>query len=189
MVLRYGELINLTARDNQNSFLSDVLCYARYSLMETVVIATNLNENTKTFNLDLSNLIPVFKKAYGNNTVVMVKNLISDQADPEYFFLREFVELKQQRVLPPFRSLMMSLTIMNDEQFIFKKCLTASIERTTKNLQAGKSIENEQISLLFSDCVENNPHDIRRFANIIGSIQNSFLDKLGINFRSLFVTN
>jgi len=189
MVLRYGELIHLTARDRNNDYLSDVLCYARYSLMETVIIATNLNEATRSFQLDLSNLTPIFKKAYSNNTVVMVKSLISELAEPDYFFLREFVELKQEKVLPPYRSLMISLTICQDEQFIFKKCLSTSIERTTKNLVAGKSIENEQISLLFSDCVENEPHDIQRFANIMGSIQNSFLDKLGVNFRELFVKN
>ena len=67
--------------------------------------------------------------------------------------------------------------------------MTNSIERTTKNLIAGKSIENEQISLLFSDCIENNPDDVSRFANVIGSIQSSFLDKLGVNFRELFVNN
>jgi len=42
---------------------------------------------------------------------------------------------------------------------------------------------------LFSDCVENNPSDIPRFANVIGSIQNSFLDKLGVNFKQLFTSN
>jgi hypothetical protein len=56
-------------------------------------------------------------------------------------------------------------------------------------LLAQQSIETEQISLLFSDCVENNPQDIGRFANVIGSIQHSFLDKLGVEFRSLFVQN
>lgn len=170
MVLRYGELINLTARDKDNNFISDILCYSRYSLMETVIIATNLNEKSQNFSFDLTSLIPVFKKAYDNNTVVMVKNVISGQAEPEYYFLREFVELKQIKNLPPYRSLMISLTICNDEQFIFKKCLTSSIERTTKNLLAGSSIENEQISLLFTDCIENSPENIQRFANIIGSI-------------------
>ena len=43
--------------------------------------------------------------------------------------------------------------------------------------------------MLFSDCVENNPTDIARFANVIGSIQHSFLDKLGVSFRELFLTN
>jgi len=43
--------------------------------------------------------------------------------------------------------------------------------------------------LLFSDCVEHNPGDIERFANVIGSVQNSFLDKLSISFRDLFINS
>lgn len=45
MVLRYGELITLNAKTPNNEFMSDILAYARYSLMETVIIATNMNEN------------------------------------------------------------------------------------------------------------------------------------------------
>ena len=41
----------------------------------------------------------------------MVKNVISDITEPEYFFLREFVELKQLKMLPAYRSIMISLTI------------------------------------------------------------------------------
>lgn len=65
---------------------------------------------------------------------------------------------------------MISLQIIDDDQYLFKKCLTNSIERMRKNLISGTNIESEQISLLFSDCVENNPEDIERFANVIGSI-------------------
>lgn len=111
MVLRYGELIYLGAKDMENKSDGDILCYARYSLMETVLIATNLTETNKKFQLELTSLIPIFKKAYSNNTVVMVKNLISDSMEPEYFFLREFVELRQVKQLASFRSLMISLTI------------------------------------------------------------------------------
>mmetsp|Transcript_88 Transcript_88/g.170 ORF Transcript_88/g.170 Transcript_88/m.170 type:complete len:393 (-) Transcript_88:1601-2779(-) len=189
MVLRYGEMIMLTARDLNNEYMPDVLCYARYSLMETAIIATNLSEESKKFQLDLSQLLPTYLKAYARNTVVMIKNVISEVADPEYYFLREFIELKQLKQLPPFRSLMISVTISDDDQYIFKKCLTNSIERTKKHLLASKSIETEQISLLFSDCIENSPTDIARFANVIGSIQHSFLDKLGVNFKDLFTNS
>ena len=43
MVLRYGELFFLTAR-NQELWIDEVLAYARYSLMETVIIATNFSD-------------------------------------------------------------------------------------------------------------------------------------------------
>jgi len=143
MVLRYGELIMLRAVDALREFISDILCYARYSLMETVIIATNLSDDTRKFYLDLSQLLPVYQKAYSNNTVVMIKNLISDENEPQYFFLREFIELRKQQTLPSYRSLMISVTICDDDQFIFKKCLTNSIERTKRNLLAKKSIETE----------------------------------------------
>lgn len=74
--------------------MPNVLCYARYSLSETVIIATNISDNNIKFTLDMSGILPIFEKAYGGNTVVMVKNVISDIGDPEYYFLREFVELK-----------------------------------------------------------------------------------------------
>lgn len=61
--------------------------------METAIIATNLSDQNRRFFLDLSQLLPVYQKAYTNNTVVMIKNIISDDKDPEYYFLREFIEL------------------------------------------------------------------------------------------------
>jgi hypothetical protein len=143
MVLRYGQLVMLTAREQDRKFLSDILVYARYSLMETAIIATNLSDQNRRFFLDLTQLLPVYQKAYSTNTVVMIKNIISDDKDPEYFFLREFIELNTPRTLPAYHSLMISVTICEDDQFIFKKCLTNSIERTKKNLLAHKSIETE----------------------------------------------
>ena len=143
MVLRYGELIMLAARDHDYNYMNDILVFARYSLMETVIIATSLCDHNKSFNLDMTQLLPTLKKTYPNNTIVMVKNIISDEKEPEYFFLREFVELRQLRQLPAYRSLMISVTICDDDQFIFKKCLTDSIERTKRNLLAHRSIETE----------------------------------------------
>lgn len=88
-------------------------------------------------------MLPTFRKAYPNNTVVMVKTIISGESEPEYFFLREFVEARTVRALPAYRSLMISVTVCDEDQYIFKKCLTNSIERTKRNLLAGQSIEQE----------------------------------------------
>ncbi len=41
MVLRYGQLVPLVAR-HATGWYSHVLAYARHSLMETAIIATNL---------------------------------------------------------------------------------------------------------------------------------------------------
>lgn len=44
MVLRYGEVVYLCARDFDGQMILDVLCYARYALMETAIIATNMTD-------------------------------------------------------------------------------------------------------------------------------------------------
>ena len=46
------------------------------------------------------NLVPTFKKAYGNNVVVMVRPVLSDDTEPDYFFLREFIEARNIKILP-----------------------------------------------------------------------------------------
>lgn len=119
----------------------------------------------------------------------MVKDCIREIEEPKYYFLREFLELREMKTLRPYRSSIVSLQIIMDDQYIFKKCLTTSIERMKRNLFTGESIESEQISLLFTDCVEHNHLDIERFANIIGSIQTSFLDKLNVSFDKMFKFN
>ena len=146
MVLRYGEIFFLTARENingQNEWHEDVLCYARYSLMETCLIATNLSDKTKSFFIDASALMPTFRKAYANNTVVMVKDCINETNEPQYYFLREFLEQKEIKTLRPYRTSMVSLQIIDDDQYLFKKCLTNSIERMRKNIMSGSNIESE----------------------------------------------
>lgn len=97
MVLRYGETFFLQARNNDNKVCEDVLVIARYSMMETVIIATNLSENDSSFYIDSKAIIPTFKRAYTNNTVVMMKDLIHEKEEPRYFFLREFLELREMR--------------------------------------------------------------------------------------------
>jgi hypothetical protein len=46
MVLRYGELIVLAAKDTEHKHKPEILCYARYALTETLVIATNMSDTT-----------------------------------------------------------------------------------------------------------------------------------------------
>ena len=43
--------------------------------------------------------------------------------------------------------------------------------------------------MLFTDCLEHDPDNIEKFANIIGSIQNSFLDRLDISFEKMYKLN
>ncbi len=44
MVLRYGLMCPLIAMHKANESLPDVLAFARYSLMETAIIAINLSD-------------------------------------------------------------------------------------------------------------------------------------------------
>ena len=55
MSLRYGDLVPLVARDS-NDWCKRVLAFARYSLIETAVIATNLDDKDSTFYIDMSAL-------------------------------------------------------------------------------------------------------------------------------------
>lgn len=56
MVFRYGELAPLRCMNDDASdqgFVSNVLSFARYSLMETAIVATNLSEQTQHFWVDM----------------------------------------------------------------------------------------------------------------------------------------
>ena len=50
MVFRYGELDSLRCMNdevkNEQGFLPNVLSFARYTLMETAIVATNLSDQT-----------------------------------------------------------------------------------------------------------------------------------------------
>jgi len=41
--------------------MSEILVYARFSLSETIVIATNMSDEPQKFYLNLQNLMPTFK--------------------------------------------------------------------------------------------------------------------------------
>lgn len=62
MVFRYGELAALRCMSDaphgstEPAFVTNVLSFARYTLMETAVIATNVSDSTEKFWIDLSKL-------------------------------------------------------------------------------------------------------------------------------------
>lgn len=93
MVLRYGELVPLVARNN-NGWETHVLAYARYSLIETAIVVTNLNDKAVTFWLDLSPLQEMYTKTHSSNTVVMVSEWLKIDSVPQYFFLKEHLNMK-----------------------------------------------------------------------------------------------
>ena len=76
MVLRYGEYVPLVARHSQD-WHSHILSFARFSLVETAVVAINLNDSEVWYYVDMQPLVPLFMKAYDANTVIMVSNWMS----------------------------------------------------------------------------------------------------------------
>jgi hypothetical protein len=93
MVFRYGELAPLRCMNNEvetdQGFVSTVLSFARYTLMETAIVATNLSDVSQKFWVDLSNLKHLLGQIYGANAVVLTHDLLSPnpEASQEYFFL------------------------------------------------------------------------------------------------------
>ena len=90
MVLRYGELIPLVARHN-NGWHNHVLSFGRYSLLETAIISTNLNEAEVHFYVDLTALSSLYKKNFSESTVIMVQNILKADQPPAYYFLKEYL--------------------------------------------------------------------------------------------------
>lgn len=43
----------LTAKNEQNEYMENILAYARYSLMETMIIATNMSDTPQKFLVDM----------------------------------------------------------------------------------------------------------------------------------------
>jgi hypothetical protein len=56
MVLRYGEYVPLNAKKNDITLEERVFAFARYSLQETAIIATNVNDVEAQFYIDYSPL-------------------------------------------------------------------------------------------------------------------------------------
>ena len=61
MVFRYGELaplrcINEDSAPEDGGFMSDMLSFARYTLMETAIVVTNLSDQTQKFWVDMQRL-------------------------------------------------------------------------------------------------------------------------------------
>jgi len=51
--------------------ISDVLSFARYSLMNTALISINLSDTDRSFFVDLQELYKTFSKTIKDNTVIM----------------------------------------------------------------------------------------------------------------------
>jgi len=94
MVLRYGEYITLNAKKDDINLEERVLAFARYSLQETAIIATNVNDIETQFYIDYSPLQNIYKETYSNHTVIMVTDWLKPDTPAQYYFLKELLSLR-----------------------------------------------------------------------------------------------
>ena len=142
MVLRYGELAPLLAKDDKTTkgsdqpWLSNVLAFARYSLSETAIISVNLSDQTQHFYVDMDKLQKTLGSALAFNQVIMTTNLLEDPAaqKQDYYFLREFLGIKHWQTLQPYESSITVITALQEDNYIFQEALQRSIDRTKEKL-------------------------------------------------------
>jgi hypothetical protein len=132
MVLRYGEYVPLNAKKDDTNLEERVLAFARYSLQETAIIATNVNDIEAQFYIDYAPLQKIYKETYSNHTVVMVTDWLKPDTPAQYYFLKELLMLRTQIRLRPYTSTVMGFTICSTDgdQFVIRKALLQSLERT-----------------------------------------------------------
>lgn len=113
MVFRYGELAPLRSMNDEEGFVPDVLSFARYTLMETAIVSTNLSDQTQNFWVDASPLKNLLGQIFGANAVVMTYDLLSSRPEEsqEYYFLQEFLTIKQRQTLTPYTSSVIMVTV------------------------------------------------------------------------------
>lgn len=138
--------------------------------METAIIATNMSSEVQEFWIDLSEISRLYQQFHSENTVVMVQNWLSNEEKPEYFFLQEFLKKKQIQSMLPYHSSIVSIAVCRDEPYILKKTLLQSVERTKNKLLRNDNIENDQISLIITNILDNQYENVIKFANVIGSL-------------------
>ena len=149
------------------------MTYARYTLSETAIIATNLSSKSQTFYIDLSKLKATIGDTVPTNQVVMATSLLEDpdgQSKTDYFFLGEFLSMPNWQTLKPYESSVMTITVVEEDNHVFQQALQRSIDRTIEKLAKGQNVEAEAISHLLVSCLETRPADVAYFANLIGGI-------------------
>ena len=91
-----------------------MLAFARYTLMETALVATNLSDKEQKFYIDMAKLKQILGSTLGVNTVIMTSDLLdasSDQGSTDYYFLQEFLTIKHWQTLQPFTSSATLITV------------------------------------------------------------------------------
>ncbi len=100
-----------------------MLTFARYSLMETAIIAINVSEQERGFYIDYEELYKRFSQTFSDNTVIVTSSLLPAMNQlaetQEYYFLREFMTIKHIQKLIPFGSSIQIVTVCPDDKLTF----------------------------------------------------------------------
>ncbi len=91
--------------------------------------------------------------------------------------------------LRPYSTMVLGVTLCDNDPYVFKVALESSIDRLKRKLLKGQDISNEYLSLLLSDSLIDHPTNIQRVANVLGSVQENFLDKINMTFFELLINN
>lgn len=79
--------------------------------------------------------------------------------------------------------------VCSEDKYVFNQAFKSSIIRTKEKLQNGLNIEAEQISSLLTDCLLHRSSDIAYFSNLVGGLQEKFLDRIHMDLNDLFLKN
>jgi len=91
----------------------------------------------------MSNLRTCFKNSYSSNTVVMVRDWMNEDSANEYYFMSEILRSGQGFQLGPYKTMVLGVTVCQDDSYVIKKALTRSIQRTIEKMRTGQSTESE----------------------------------------------
>lgn len=119
----------------------------------------------------------------------MVRDWLNKDVPDQYFFLKEFLKMRHINSLRPYSTMVLGVTLCDNDPYVFKVALESSIDRLKRKLLKGQDISNEYLSLLLSDSLIDHPTNIQRVANVLGSVQENFLDKINMTFFELLINN
>ena len=85
------------------------MTFARFSLQETAIIATNFSDQPAQFYIDFDNLDHIMKKYFNASSVIVLTNWLKSDYPAEYYFIKEFMSSKTLIQVGPYHSLVFGI--------------------------------------------------------------------------------
>jgi len=183
-VLRYGQFVMLEARHSEG-WHPYVLAFARFSHSETALIAVNFTDRDVSFHIDMTNLIPLFRKHYPPNVVVLFTDWFTER-EKDYYFLSELIGDRIQYTLKPFSSMCRGIITINNDPYAYAVALEKSALRVGTKVLRGLNCQSSQLCQQLIDCVENNG-SLNDFAMRLAALQKIYAEPNKFNIHSLML--